>query len=260
MVKEKAWLLLDSGIGGLSYAKSLREAFPYINFIYIADNLNFPYGEKSHEALAFLIKGLVSSVELIFKVEGLIFVCNTASVNLLEEMKVSKDYPVKGVYPFLGFSQDFSPNENILLLATSSTVHSELVENFLSLFPDKIKAVPVPSLVRFAESEQEDWEKKAREELKILKESLKEEDWSIQNIYLGCTHFIHLKDWLENIFPDSHFLDSREFLIESLSFLKEFYTLKKGFSYFYLTTNSENEPYYREKALEAGFTYEGVLI
>lgn len=260
MDKEKAWLLLDSGIGGLSYAKSLREAFPYINFIYIADNLNFPYGEKSKEALNFLIKDLIASVELKFQLEGLIFVCNTASVNLLEEVAFSKNYPVRGVYPFLGFSEEKAPYDNILLLATSSTVHSGVVQSFLSLFPEKIKAVPVPSLVRFAETEQEHWEKKAKEELEALREAFKKENWEIQNIYLGCTHFIYLKEWLSLIFPTSSFLDSREVLIDSLSFLRQFYGNKEGFSYFYLTAVTENESYYREKALESNFTYKGVLI
>lgn len=259
MNKEKVWLLLDSGIGGLSYAKAIKEAFPSHNFIYIADNLNFPYGEKSHEALKSLIYNIVSLLERKFQVEGLIFACNTASVNMLEEMSSSKNYPVKGVYPFLGFSEEREPLENILLLATFSTVHSESVESFISLFPNKLKSFPSPSLVRFAESEEENWEQKAREEMEALKEFLEHEKWEIQNIYLGCTHFIHLKDWLSGIFPSTSFLDSRAVLIESLSFLKNEKETKQGFYDFYLTHSSENELYYKEKANEAGFSYKGVI-
>ena len=41
--------IFDSGIGGLSILEKLKEKLPHENFIYLADNLNCPYGNKTKE-------------------------------------------------------------------------------------------------------------------------------------------------------------------------------------------------------------------
>ena len=39
----------DSGIGGLSVLRALREALPQVDFVYFADNAFAPYGERPAE-------------------------------------------------------------------------------------------------------------------------------------------------------------------------------------------------------------------
>ena len=39
--------IFDSGIGGISILEKLINSLPYENFIYLADNINCPYGDKS---------------------------------------------------------------------------------------------------------------------------------------------------------------------------------------------------------------------
>ena len=43
--------IFDSGVGGLTVLKVLQENLPNENFIYFADTLNFPYGEKNKEEI-----------------------------------------------------------------------------------------------------------------------------------------------------------------------------------------------------------------
>ena len=43
--------IFDSGIGGLSILNKLKEILPNENFIYLADNKNFPYGRKSKKEI-----------------------------------------------------------------------------------------------------------------------------------------------------------------------------------------------------------------
>ena len=39
--------VFDSGVGGLSVLRSLRQALPHEDFIYIADSGHAPYGERA---------------------------------------------------------------------------------------------------------------------------------------------------------------------------------------------------------------------
>ena len=42
-------VFLDSGVGGLPYLKQVREILPRESYVYVADNAEFPYGEKQAE-------------------------------------------------------------------------------------------------------------------------------------------------------------------------------------------------------------------
>ncbi len=39
-------IIFDSGIGGLSYFKYIKSRIGGCQYVYVADNKNFPYGEK----------------------------------------------------------------------------------------------------------------------------------------------------------------------------------------------------------------------
>lgn len=43
--------VFDSGVGGLTVLKNLRDTLPNESFIYVGDNLHSPYGEKTTEVL-----------------------------------------------------------------------------------------------------------------------------------------------------------------------------------------------------------------
>ncbi|MAK01199.1 MAG: glutamate racemase, partial [Flavobacteriaceae bacterium] len=74
---DKAIGLFDSGIGGLSILNSLVEKLPYENFVYLSDNKNCPYGNKSQEQIInFSLKNSKKLIELNCKM--IIVACNTA--------------------------------------------------------------------------------------------------------------------------------------------------------------------------------------
>lgn len=71
--------IIDSGIGGISILNRLIKKFNCGNYIYFADNLYMPYGNKTCE---FLSKRLDYIINLLFndyKVDLIIVACNTAS-------------------------------------------------------------------------------------------------------------------------------------------------------------------------------------
>ena len=44
---EKPIGIFDSGLGGLTLVKAIKEKLPYENIVYLGDSLNVPYGDKT---------------------------------------------------------------------------------------------------------------------------------------------------------------------------------------------------------------------
>lgn len=251
------WVIIDSGIGGLAYADFLKNAYPHKLFIYIADNLNFPYGEKSKESLKILIKNLLTKIVKSFNPEVIIFACNTATSLWQEEGNSSFLCDIRGVYPFIEY-QNKAPSLRTFLFSTEGTLKSNLIQNFLRRHSSHIKGFALPSLVKFSEIRSSFWKKRSTEE--ILKIQNQYKDWNVQAIYLGCTHFIELASWLRGFYPDVHFLDSRLWLVKSLSsYCLTSTPFKERCCYFYVTKEDSNRSYYLSKANEYQFMYKGLF-
>lgn len=76
--------ILDSGIGGVAVLKQIIAKYKYGNYIYFADNLNMPYGNKNK---LWLKKRLIDIIEWLkdeFNIKHIIIACNTASTVLKE--------------------------------------------------------------------------------------------------------------------------------------------------------------------------------
>ena len=56
------FVFIDSGVGGIPYMTSLLQKEPEASCVYVADNANFPYGEKSHEEVVACVTSLVEKI------------------------------------------------------------------------------------------------------------------------------------------------------------------------------------------------------
>ena len=48
--------IFDSGVGGITILNAIKNLLPNENVIYLSDNFNSPYGEKSNEQINYLCK------------------------------------------------------------------------------------------------------------------------------------------------------------------------------------------------------------
>jgi glutamate racemase len=85
--------VFDSGVGGLSIHHALTRAMPDADFIYLADQKNAPYGDRSGEEIVDLTR---TACETLFN-EGsslVVLACNTASAVALRRLQSTwlKDY------------------------------------------------------------------------------------------------------------------------------------------------------------------------
>ena len=89
--------LFDSGLGGLTVVRAVREAFPDENVIYLGDTARVPYGNRSPETVELFARQDLAFLER-FGIKAAIAACNTVSALALPNILPEKrDFPLGGV-------------------------------------------------------------------------------------------------------------------------------------------------------------------
>ena len=105
--------IFDSGIGGVSILEKLKQILPKENFIYLADNLNCPYGNKSKQGIINLsVKNCQKLIE--FNCKVIIVACNTATTNSIKKIREIISIPIVGVEPGLKPAINYTKTKNIV--------------------------------------------------------------------------------------------------------------------------------------------------
>lgn len=193
--------VFDSGFGGLSITKTLRELFPQENFIYVGDTKNVPYGIKTKEE----IKGYVSNVTSYLvtqDVKAIIIACNTATANS-DHLKL--DVPVIGmIEPTSKEVSQTTKNNNVLVLATQATVNSNLYKKYLEKYNITPYQQAAPELVLLVENGDIGTENSNKVVYNKLKPYLEK---NLDTVVLGCTHYGFLKKEILSAMPDVNLVD-----------------------------------------------------
>ncbi len=123
--------LFDSGVGGLTVFHELSNLLPNEDLIYLGDSARLPYGNKSPANLL-QYANECSSFLLERGVKLIIIACHTASCYALESLKKTLPIPVIGMIP-AGIELIQQSNfQNVALLATESTIRSNVYQRALS--------------------------------------------------------------------------------------------------------------------------------
>lgn len=174
--------VFDSGVGGLTVLKSIYDKYPNNEYIYIGDNKNSPYGDKTKEELF----GYASRiVDYFIKRDAKLIVvaCNTICSNALDLLKEKyKDITFVGVIDStinLFMKKD---KRKVLVIGTTKTIMSNIYEEKIKLLNNNIEvfSLPTPQLVPLIE--------KGKCVKEVLDNYLKPFN-NIDSIILGCTHY-----------------------------------------------------------------------
>src|ERR1700722_1934886 len=89
--------VFDSGIGGLTVVKALRDLLPNENVCYLGDTARVPYGPKSPETVQ---RYAIELAQMLVKqdAKALVVACNTVSSVALPTL--TKNFPVPVVRVF----------------------------------------------------------------------------------------------------------------------------------------------------------------
>ncbi len=187
--------VFDSGIGGLTVVRALRQRLPGEAVVYLGDTARVPYGSKSPRtverySLACQRFLLDRGVDLV------LIACNTASANALDALRAASPVPVIGaVEPGADSAVAASTAGHIGVIGTLGTVRSRAYERALAarLPTAQITALACPLFVPLAD---EGWvdDDIARAVARRYLSALFARDAAIDTLVLGCTHYPLLRD------------------------------------------------------------------
>lgn len=193
--------IFDSGYGGLTILKEIRERLPEYDYIYLGDNARNPYGTRSFDVVYEFTR---QAVRALFErgCHLVILACNTASAKALRSIQ-QKDLPgwdagrrVLGVIiPTVEALGSISKNGNIGVLGTPGTISSGTYDIEIAKFFPQFRTVSVacPMWVPLVENKEYD-SPGADYFVEKYVEQLFAEEPETDTIILGCTHYPLLID------------------------------------------------------------------
>lgn len=197
--RRQSLLVLDSGIGGITVVRAIRELSREIAVTYVSDNGLFPYGGRDPGELTQRLKTLVGQGLDHLAIDAVVIACNTASTVVLDELRKAFPVPFVGVVPPIKTAGAISRTRVIGLLATEGTVRGSYVDDLIQSFAAdcRVAKVACPELVDLAEDKARARPVDRRRLRAALAPLMAPEFAELDVVVLGCTHFPILKSELE---------------------------------------------------------------
>ena len=180
--------VFDSGIGGLTVVKALRDLLPNENISYLGDTARVPYGPKSPETVqryAFELADMLMKQDA----KALVVACNTVSSVALPILMEKFPVPVIGVIePGARAALEATRNRHVGVIGTRATIRSGAYEKALRDADNNIRvsSQACPLLVPLIEEGLFNDEITDQIVLRYLQPLLTKE---IDTLVLGCTHY-----------------------------------------------------------------------
>jgi glutamate racemase len=179
--------VFDSGLGGLTVVRALREALPHEDIVYLGDTARVPYGTKGPATVTRY--ALTCANHLVARgVKAIVIACNTVSAVAPERLRVELDLPVLGVIePGARAAADATRVFKVGVLA-AGTIASGAYPRALSACSTRIETYgqAAPLLVPLAE---EGWTDGDVPRLAVRRYLEPLARAGVDVIVLGCTHY-----------------------------------------------------------------------
>lgn len=191
--------IFDSGVGGLSIAKRIKEQLPNEKLIYVADSLYAPYGDMNPQQIADRVNVIADKL-LSMDVKAIVVACNTATVNAVELLRSRINIPIIGVEPAIKPAAQDSAAKNIALLVTQATAENRRFQALVERHKNGCEVIiqPCPGLVELVEQNQLSGDEATKLIEKYLTPVLNK---GVDHIVLGCTHYPFLLPTINTLLP-----------------------------------------------------------
>lgn len=180
--------VFDSGLGGLTVVKALKDRSVGASLIYFGDTARFPYGTKSASTI---VRYAIENTSFLISqgAQAIVVACNTATAVALSHLQSIFSVPIYGVIePAAKKAVEVTKAKNIGVIGTTRTIKTQSYTQAIHrLLPEAtVTALACPLLVSLIEEGSPSEEIKklmVREYLRPLKEK------NIDTLLLGCTHY-----------------------------------------------------------------------
>lgn len=246
--------VFDSGYGGLTILRQIRQLMPQYDYLYLGDNARAPYGSHSFEVI---YEYTLQAVRALFD-RGcplVILACNTASAKALRTIQqndlegIDPTRRVLGVIlPTVETVCRLTHSKHVGLLATVGTVNSGSYEMEIRKIDPQIQvtAQACPMWVPLVENFEYD-SPGADYFVRKRIDGIMQRDPEIDTLILGCTHYPLLMEKIVKYVPQGvRIVPQGEYVAQSLEdYLRRHpemeQRLRKGGRAEYLTTESADK-------------------
>ncbi|WP_295728843.1 glutamate racemase [uncultured Limosilactobacillus sp.] len=189
--------VMDSGIGGLSVVRVMREHLPNESIVFVGDQGHFPYGLRTQADVCHLALN-IGKYLLTHDIKLMVIACNTATAASLPTLQKELPIPVIGVIkPGAEAALAQPHHDRIGVIATESTTKAGAYPATIHALDPDVEVIskaaqPMVAVVQHNEVGTPKAQKVVDEQLAIFKEK------PVQALILGCTHFPFLSKEITN--------------------------------------------------------------
>lgn len=189
--------VFDSGVGGLSVLRAIRDALPGEDLVYVADSGHAPYGDQSetHITQRTLTVGQWLAEH---GVKAITIACNTATVVAARSLREQTHLPVVAIEPAIKPAVALTRTGVVGVLATRQTVQSESVARLCAQYGQgkRIVLQACPGWVELVE--QANFDSPHTEALlrQFIEPVVAQ---GADTLVLGCTHYPFLRDTIQRL-------------------------------------------------------------
>jgi len=179
--------IFDSGVGGLTVARSILDQLPNESTLYIGDTARGPYGPRP---LAEVREFALESLDFLVAqgVKAIVIACNTASAAMLRDARERYSVPVvEVIQPAARRAVAATRTGNIGVIGTRATIDSAAYLDAFAAAPQlEITSIACPLFVEYVER----GETSGNEITQIARDYLAPFiEAKIDTLVLGCTHY-----------------------------------------------------------------------
>ena len=200
--------IFDSGVGGLTVLRAIRDRLPHEPTIYLADLFHFPYGPRYQDEVRGFAFEIIRYLEA-RDVKLVVIACNTATAAALNQAREHFEIPIVGVIsPGAQAAVDATQNHRVGVISTEGTMRSQEYLHAIKEIDPMIGVFQkaCPELVDIVEAGDAD---SPRAEAALRRDLAEIVRLGADTLVLGCTHYPLLKPAIERVYPGAfHLVDS----------------------------------------------------
>ncbi|MGY0195351.1 glutamate racemase [Leptothrix sp. BB-4] len=202
--------VFDSGLGGLSVLRCLRQLRDDVQFVYVADSGHAPYGDKPVD---FIVRRSLDIADFLVeqRIDLLVVACNTATAAAVRALREAHPgLPIVGVEPGIKPAAQRSRHGRIGVLATEATLASDRFQLLAQAHADHVELTLQAGVGLAAAIENHALDSdEVRHCVERCCAPLREA--GVDTVVLGCTHYPLVADLIARQFePDVELIDTSE--------------------------------------------------
>ncbi len=188
--------IYDSGMGGLTIRRAVRQMLPRETIVYLGDGKNCPYGSRPQQEIARLANDAVAHL-VALGCKLVVVACNTATAAAIDHLRTKyAPLPIVGMEPAIKPACLRTESRVVGVLATERSLDGELFRRTAAKYGADIEVITRAGrgFVELVECDHE----KSDEAVQLVGEAIRPMiERGADQIVLGCTHYPFLLEALQ---------------------------------------------------------------